>query len=132
MSSARDSHKHLPARVAALSGQNLHLCMQCGACAGFCPMAADMDHGPRLLLHLAQVGRIEELLSSRTPWVCAACDACGVICPRGLDVPRIMEALREIYLRSGRDFAALDRLPRPTLKEAPPIALVAAFRKLTA
>ncbi len=117
--------------IAEISGQNSETCMQCGACTGNCPMAADMDLSPRHLMHLAHLGLKKRLLAANTPWVCATCDACNVICPRGIDLPRVMEAVRLLRLRKDREYMPLDRLPIETLKMAPTILLVAGFRKLT-
>jgi len=114
-----------------ISGQKVHLCFQCGTCAGACPMCKEMDVSPRRLIKLAQLGRAGEIEALNTCWVCAACHSCEVLCPRGLDIPKIMEALRLLVLRRNEDFVKLPEIPIETVKECPQIALVAAFRKFT-
>ena len=118
-------------RLEKVSGQNIHQCFQCGACSGSCPMAHHMDVLPRRILHLAQLGLEKQLENLKTCWICASCDACNVICPRGIDLPRVMEALRLITLRKNQNFIEPSELPVETLRECPRIALVAAFRKMT-
>ncbi len=118
-------------RLEKISGQKVHMCFQCGTCAGACPMCRQMDVSPRRLIRLAQLGRAEEMERLNTCWVCAACHSCEVLCPRGLDIPKIMEALRVMTLRKNEDFIRLAELPAETVKECPQIALVAAFRKFT-
>jgi heterodisulfide reductase subunit C2 len=116
---------HFTARVEELSGQNLYACYQCGKCSAGCLFADHMDALPNQVLRLVQLGD-EAVLAMSAPWACAACLACQVRCPRGVDIGRIMEALRLLALRRGR---------RPvTLQldhQRPQIALVGAFRKLT-
>ena len=55
-----------------------------------------------------------------------------VRCPRGIDVPRVFEAVRQITLRQNVDLINPQEIPKETMAEAPQIAFVSAFRKLTA
>ncbi|MCB2188285.1 MAG: 4Fe-4S dicluster domain-containing protein [Deltaproteobacteria bacterium] len=118
-------------RLGALSGLEVALCMQCGACAGACPLVGHMDHNPRQIMRQLQLGLGETLVGCRAPWVCATCDTCNVVCPRGLDVPRVMEALRVARLRAEPDAVHPGGFAREELSQSPTIALVAAFRKVT-
>ena len=113
-------------RIEELSGQNLYACYQCGKCSAGCLFAEHMDALPNQVLRLVQLGD-ESALALTAPWACAACLACQVRCPKGVDIGRIMEALRLLALRRG--------LRPVTLRlegDYPQIALVGAFRKLTA
>ncbi len=118
-------------RVAEISGQNVYKCMQCGTCTSVCPMSGDMEITPRQAMLLIQHGLVEPVLSSRTPWLCASCLNCQVRCPRGIEVTRVMEALRQIILRQNRDMVNPREIPAEEIAEMPPIAMVAGFRKLT-
>ena len=69
-------------RVEELSGENLDLCFQCGACSGGCPMTQEMDLLPSKVIRMAQLG-LEEVLESTTIWTCMTCFSCEVRCPRG-------------------------------------------------
>jgi len=114
-----------------LSGQNVKRCMQCGTCSAACPMTGSMQASPRQTMHLAQFGMRDRLQSGNTHWVCASCHSCSVRCPRGIDIARAMEALRQMSLRTNRDYLDPSAMDRQTIKDSPAIALVAGFRKFT-
>ena len=114
-----------------LSGQNVKLCYQCATCSGSCPMSDRMDFSPRKVMHMIQFGQDELLSDINTCWVCASCHTCSVRCPRGIDIARVMEALRQIILRKNQNFIEPSQMSADTVKECPQIALVAGFRKLT-
>jgi heterodisulfide reductase subunit C len=71
------------------------------------------------------------LAGSNTFWKCASCHACTVKCPRGIDIAKVMEALRQQVLRRSKNYIEPSALPAETIEELPQIALVAGFRKLT-
>jgi len=119
------------AKVAELSGQNLRLCYQCGKCSAGCPMAFAMDLLPNQVMRLVQLGLAEDIADCRTIWLCASCLACTVRCPKGVDIARVMEALRLLTLRKNVDFVLPYEIDRDTIAELPQIALVSGFRKLT-
>jgi len=118
-------------RVSELSGQNLNLCYQCGKCSAGCPMSFAMDFLPNQIMRLVQLGLEEDIGNSKTIWLCASCLTCTVRCPKGVDISRVMEALRLITLRKNKDFVELSKIPPQTIAEMPQIALVSGFRKLT-
>lgn len=123
----------LPAlvRLKELSGESVKLCMQCATCTGMCPMAQEMDLSPRRVMHLAQFGRLDILSNANSYWKCASCHACSVKCPRGIDIARVMEALRQQVLRKSENYIEPSALSREAIAEMPQIALVAGFRKFT-
>jgi len=129
---SRESCRHpVRIKVEEVSGQDLDACYQCGKCSAGCPSAFVMDLLPHRVIRDLQLGLAEEALAAASPWVCASCEACSVRCPRGIEVARVMEALRQIALRERRDRVEIEALPAETLRVAPPIALVACFRKNT-
>lgn len=117
-------------KVEALSGQQLANCYQCGTCSGGCPLAGAMDLLPDMLIRHISFG-LPGVLERQTFWVCVGCDTCVDRCPRGIDVARVMEALRQIHLRERHDPPALAHLTDAQLGELPPIALVASLRRST-
>ncbi|MBC7224887.1 MAG: disulfide reductase, partial [Anaerolineae bacterium] len=69
---------------------------------------------------------------TQTIWLCAACQTCYTRCPKGVDLSRIMEALRELALKAKGDHINVNRLPAEDLAEFPQQAFIAGFRKYTA
>ena len=115
-------------QVEEISGQNLLACNQCGKCSAGCPVVAAMDILPSQVIRMAQLG-MEEVLESNTIWICASCLTCATRCPKGVDVPRLMEALRQIALRQGVTKLDLNALPPELVREVPQLAIVGGFRK---
>jgi heterodisulfide reductase subunit C len=118
-------------KIAELSGQNVHECMQCGTCSAVCPMVESMGFTTRQGIHYLQFGEVEAVIDARIGDFCASCQTCLVRCPRGIDVPRVFEAVRQLVLRTNTDLVTLKDIPKKTLAEAPQIAFVSTFRKLT-
>jgi heterodisulfide reductase subunit C len=87
--------------VDAASGQEVSLCYHCHKCTSGCPVSADMDLGPDRVLRLLQMGQRERLLASPDIWLCAGCETCATRCPNGIDIARVMDALRQIGLEAG-------------------------------
>ncbi|MBI4743007.1 MAG: disulfide reductase, partial [Betaproteobacteria bacterium] len=86
------------------------------------------------ILRLAQLGMEEKLLASRPIWICVSCMTCNTRCPKDVRIAEVIEAIRETVLRGNarRDQLAIADLPADTLVALPPIALIAAMRKLSA
>jgi heterodisulfide reductase subunit C len=76
------------------SGQKIASCYQCGKCTAGCPLHFEMDYAPNQILRLLQVGEIDKALGSKTIWLCASCEACTTRCPRGVDLVKVMDALK--------------------------------------
>jgi heterodisulfide reductase subunit C len=124
-------NKYFKDRVTELSGENVDLCFQCGACSSGCPMTQEMDYLPSKIIRMVQLG-LEEALESKTIWVCTTCFNCEVRCPRGIDIANVMEALRQLVLRKKYNRVSLDDLSPEELRDLPQIAIVSNQRKLTA
>ena len=130
--SSQRLHSEFVKKVEEVSGESLSACYQCGTCSAGCPMSFAMDILPRQIMHLAQLGREEKIAQCRTAWVCASCLACTTRCPRGIDIGKIMEALRLLTTRKNIDYIKPSKIPIESLVELPQIALVSGFRKHTA
>ena len=129
--SAEVLRNDLVRRIEEISGQDLLACYQCGACSAGCPVAFAMDMLPSQVIRLVQLGQVEEALESETIWFCAACQTCYARCPKGVDLSRIMEALREIALQRGGDYLDIKAIRPEELAEFPQQAFIGGFRKYT-
>lgn len=118
-------------KIERLSGQDLLACYQCGKCSAGCPMAGYMDILPNQMIRFAQLGLEEELLSSEAIWLCVSCLTCNSRCPKGVRIAEVIEAARQIWLRTRQDRLDVRALDDPSLAAIPPIALIGSMRKLT-
>lgn len=126
-------HNEFAQKVEEISGQNLFACYQCGNCTAGCPVSFAMDLGPHQVIRLSLLGLEEEVLECNTFWICASCLQCTSRCPKGLDIARIMEALRLVILRKKERLDHLEaaELSEEFLERVPQIALISGFRKFT-
>ena len=132
LKSCRIKDADLIRKIYEISGQDLSLCMQCGCCSGSCPMLEELDLTPRKIMRMAQLGLIDRLMDLSAYWHCASCLDCSTRCPRGVELPRVMEALRQITLRQNKNRVEPNCLDGDQVADLPQIALVSGFRKLTA
>jgi heterodisulfide reductase subunit C len=119
-------------KVEEISGEKFSKCMQCGTCSGLCPMSDRMTITPRRFVLYSKWGLQDQVLGGNTVWLCASCHSCLVRCPRGLDLPKVMEAIRQITLRKNENYLEPFEIEDELIKELPPIAMVSCFRKHTA
>ena len=119
-------------QVEELSGQSIWACYQCGCCSSGCPIAEEMDLLPNQVIRYVQLGMEEELLASKTIWLCVSCFQCFARCPRGIDISKIMDALRQMAMEGGVDRFGPGEIPSAELARAPQQALVTVVRKLGA
>jgi heterodisulfide reductase subunit C len=118
-------------KIEEISGQDLLACYQCGKCSAGCPAAFAMDMLPSQAIRYAQLGLVDRVLESDTPWFCAACQTCYSRCPKGVDLARIMEAMREIILLEKGDHVTVSDIPPAELAEFPQQLFIGGFRKYT-
>ncbi|MDO8811245.1 MAG: 4Fe-4S dicluster domain-containing protein [Gallionella sp.] len=74
-------------------GEWVKMCMQCGVCAGSCPLGNAWQHTPQKLFMMIRAGKREEVLTSDAMWMCTSCYNCIVRCPRKLPITHIMHGL---------------------------------------
>lgn len=117
-------------KIEEISGENLMKCNQCGKCSAGCPSVSRMESLPNQIIRRVQLGD-ESVLGDDTIWLCASCFTCAVRCPKGVDLSKVMEALRLLTLRKNVNYIQIEKIPRNELEELPPIALVSNFRKMT-
>ncbi len=74
-------------------GEWVKMCMQCGVCAGSCPLGNAWEHSPQKIFRMIMAGKREEVLTSDAMWMCTSCYNCIVRCPRELPITHIMHGL---------------------------------------
>lgn len=127
--SRNDVQNAIIKKVEDISGQNVLACYQCGKCSAGCPMVSLMDLLPNQIIRLVQLGQVEDVLNSKTIWLCASCFSCTTRCPKGVDLAKVMEALRLLLLRKSTNYVEPSELDID--ENLPQIALVSNFRKMT-
>ena len=84
-------------------GVNVNRCYQCGKCSAGCALADDMDYPPSLAMRMLQtndVANYNSLLKSETIWLCVSCQNCLTRCPMEIDIPQLMDYMREKSLEN--------------------------------
>lgn len=77
-------------------------CYQCGKCSAGCPLSEEMDYPPSVIMRMLQTGNPElgeKVLRSFSIWVCLTCEMCFARCPMSIDIPKMMDFLREKSLK---------------------------------
>lgn len=93
--------KNLLITVQKKSGQDILACYHCQKCVVGCPVARFIDIPPNAILRMIHYGQKEEILKSSTIWLCAGCEACGTRCPNGIDIAKVMDALKQMAVKEG-------------------------------
>ena len=79
---------------------NVEKCFNCGNCTAICPLSTGSGTFPRRLIHYAQLGLNEKLLSSKELWLCYYCGECTQTCPQQADPGEFMAAARRYAIAS--------------------------------
>lgn len=114
--------------VREMCDENLYGCYQCGTCSAGCPYIEEMDITPDEVIRYVVMDR-KEVLDSKTIWLCSSCYTCAERCPRDLNIPSIMETLRQIVLRKNVDATSIAWLTEEEKRGIPQVAFVCLFRK---
>ena len=95
-----DSFKY---RIAAgESGVDIYNCFACGTCTAGCP-ERDLDplYSPRKVIKYSLLGMKEKVYDNRFVEICSTHYRCLEQCPQGVQIPKLMFAIRELAIMEG-------------------------------
>lgn len=75
-------------------------CYSCSKCVSGCPVAGEMDFSPSLMIKLMALGNFDKILVSNAIWVCSSCQNCYSRCPFEINIPQIIDALKEYVYKN--------------------------------
>jgi heterodisulfide reductase subunit C len=87
--------------VASASHVDFHVCYQCQKCTNGCPVTFAMDYGPHEIIRMIQLGLADEIRRANTVWVCASCETCFTRCPQQIDIPKLMDHIKQRIVGQG-------------------------------
>ena len=122
--------KNQAEKVKEISGVNPLKCMKCGKCSATCPAFNEMDIKPHQFVSYVQNGDIEALANSKSLWKCLSCFACIERCPRNVEPGKLIDAARQVVVRTkGQTGLTPEEIPELLDPEVPQQLLVSAFRR---
>lgn len=90
-----DKKKELTVELNQQIVEVIKKCYGCGRCTSGCPVAKAMDFPPHLIVRWLLAGKTEKILKSKTIWICSSCQACYSRCPFEIDIPQVIDRLKE-------------------------------------
>lgn len=122
--------KNQAEKIKEISGVNPLKCMKCGKCSATCPAFNEMDIKPHQFVSYVQNGDIEALVNSESLWKCLSCFACVERCPRDVQPGRLIDAARQLVVRTkGRTGLSPEEIPELLDPDMPQQLLMSAFRR---
>lgn len=89
----------------------MHLCWTCQSCNTECPINIATNRlQPLKIVHMANLGMLDQLLRLPEIWYCLACNRCNTICPMTVKPAAVVSYLREQVVR--RKLVSYDTLSR--------------------
>ncbi|WP_211209661.1 4Fe-4S dicluster domain-containing protein [Thermodesulfobacterium thermophilum] len=80
--------------------KELRECIQCGRCAGTCPMAlAGLEYFIKRIVHASMLGLKEIFLDDSSVWGCQSCNRCVEVCPMDIKPYELIQAIRRVCFR---------------------------------
>ncbi len=84
------------------TGKDIYNCITCGTCTAGCP-ERDLDplYSPRKVIKTSLLGMKEKVFENRFVEICSTHYRCLEECPQGVQIPKLMFAIRELAIAEG-------------------------------
>ena len=74
---------------------NINLCYTCGSCVSECPVNIHTNGlPPREIVFMANMGLLDDLLTSSRIWYCLQCGRCNLVCPMTVKPDELIQYLQ--------------------------------------
>jgi len=84
------------------SGKDLYECFSCGTCTAGCPeRELDALYSPRKVIKNVLLGMKEPIYSNKFVEICSSHHRCLTQCPQGVEIPKLMNAIKNIAIKEG-------------------------------
>jgi heterodisulfide reductase subunit C len=130
----RDICKEVKDKIEEEDVGKFRKCTVCGKCAGSCSpeIRAGMDLAPWRIIYLLALKDedMEQVLESTTIQLCVNCSNCVSRCPMKINMPKIMEILRNVVMKHKGDFLNINEIDKDVLEKMPQIGIIEICKKL--
>ncbi len=83
-------------------GKDLYECFSCGTCTAGCPeRELDSLYSSRKVIKQVVVGLKEPVFENKFVEICSMHHRCFTECPQGVEIPKLMNAIRSLALKEG-------------------------------
>ena len=83
-------------------GKGLYECFSCGTCTAGCPeRELDNLYSPRRVIRAVMLGHKDAVFENRFVDICSTHYRCLTQCPQGVEIPKLMSAIRVLAERDG-------------------------------
>ncbi len=83
-------------------GEGIYSCFSCGTCTAGCPeRELDPLYSPRKVIKTTLLGMKDKVYSNKFVEICSTHNRCFEQCPQGVEIPKLMYAIREIAVDEG-------------------------------
>ncbi len=83
-------------------GSDIYNCFACGTCTAGCP-ERDLDplYSPRKVIKSSLLGLKDKVYNNKFVEICSTHYRCLEQCPQGVEIPKLMFAIRELAIKEG-------------------------------
>jgi heterodisulfide reductase subunit C len=83
-------------------GKDLYECFSCGTCTAGCP-ERDLDalYSPRKVIKNVLLGMKDPVFCNKFVEICSSHHRCLTQCPQGVEIPKLMNAIKNIAIKEG-------------------------------